>query len=148
MKVDIGVGYHKEPGYFGIDARPLPDVDLVCDVNNGIPLPDDSVDEVLCRDFLEHIDPDRRIEVITEIWRILKNGGIFKSHTPCALSQAMWQDPTHKCPWVQNSWLYYTDEKHRHLYGIKANFKVVSLSTSPLNKNGQAWVDAVLEAVK
>src|SRR5262245_17775170 len=49
-------------------------VDVFCDLNNGIELPDESVDTVLCTDVLEHIYEPRRLW--TDLARILRSGGV------------------------------------------------------------------------
>jgi hypothetical protein len=47
VKVDLGCGPVKRPGFIGIDRFPLPGVDITADINKGIPLPQDSVDYLL-----------------------------------------------------------------------------------------------------
>jgi len=67
----------------------------------------------------------KTIGVIEEIFRVLKPGGKFESFTPDAeYGQGAFQDPTHISFWTENSWLYFSDEGYRDLYGIKANFKI------------------------
>ena len=125
MKINLGSGNRPMQGYENIDIQERVNPDLVCDVTMGLPYGDNSVDEVRAFDFLEHIERDDVINVITEIWRVLKPGGRFESFTPDAeFGQGFFQDPTHRSPWVENSWLYYSDEAHRNLYGIEANFQI------------------------
>ena len=97
MKLDIGCGHSKKEGFFGIDCRPLEGVDLVCDCNLPIPLPDNCADEINADDFLEHINNDKRIHIMNEIWRLLKPNGIFNSSTPSTDGRGAFQDPTHYC---------------------------------------------------
>jgi predicted SAM-dependent methyltransferase len=149
MKIDFGCGRRKRPGFFGIDCQALEGVDLVCDCNLPIPLPDNCADEANAVDFLEHVNNDKRIHIMTEIWRLLQNGGIFTSITPnAAKGQGAWQDPTHYAFWTKNSFLYYTDDAHRHLYGIVPKFDVVSLAETPINHMDVSYIQAVLRCVK
>ena len=54
--IDLGCGQRKKEGRIGIDAVDFPSVDIVADLENGLPfLPDNSVDQVYCRSFLEHV---------------------------------------------------------------------------------------------
>ena len=38
VRIDLGCGYRKAEGYLGIDRFHLPEVDIVADLDNGIPL--------------------------------------------------------------------------------------------------------------
>ena len=60
--------------------------------------------------------------LIEEIYRVLKPGGLFTSMTPSTDGRGAFQDPTHVSFWNRNSWLYFMDDPHRHLYGIRAKF--------------------------
>lgn len=123
MKLNLGCGFRKQKGFCNIDNRPEVEPDLVCDVIQGLPFDDDSVDMVLANDFLEHIPIGKTVGVIFEIWRVLKPGGTFESLTPATDGRGAWQDPTHVSFWNQNSWLYYIVDEYRELYGIKAKFE-------------------------
>jgi predicted SAM-dependent methyltransferase len=124
-------------------------VDLVCDLNQVIPLPDNCAIEVNASDALEHVQNDKRMHIMNEVHRLLKPGGIFTSSTPnAALGEGAFQDPTHLAFWSKNSFLYYSHDAYRALYGIKAKFDVVSLVVTPLNDINVSWIKAVLKCVK
>lgn len=148
MRIDLGCGRRKQQGWYGIDCQKLDGVDLVCDCNRVIPLPDSVACEVRAYDFLEHIRNDKRIHIMSEIWRILKPNGIFTSFTPSTDGRGAFQDPTHYSFWNENSFWYYTDDAHRALYDIKPKFDVLSLATTPQDGNGVCHVVACLKAVK
>ncbi len=72
--------------------------------NNKIPLDDSSYDYCTAFDFIEHvpraISQEGRtrfpfIELVEEVHRILKPGGIFLHLTPAYPSKEVFQDPTH-----------------------------------------------------
>lgn len=129
LNLNLGCGTAKLEGYVNIDYREDLEPDLVCDVIKGLPYEDSSVDLVRAHDFLEHIPIGKTIDVMNEIWRVLKPGGIFRSLTPDAeYGQGAYQDPTHVSFWVENSWYYYTDPDIRKFYRVKANFKTKSIS--------------------
>lgn len=148
MKIDLGCGRIKKEGFFGIDVQALEGVDLVADCNNPIPLEDNCADEIHAKDFLEHINNDKRIHIMTEIWRLLKPNGYLYSITPSTDGRGAFQDPTHFSFWNVNSFLYYTDDAHRRLYDIKCKFDVVELYTTPKNSLGVCYVVATLKAIK
>lgn len=148
MKIDLGCGRRKLNGYFGVDVQDLPGVDLVADCNLPIPLPDNCADEVYARDFLEHINNDKRIHIISEIYRILKPNGMFRSATPSTDGRGAFQDPTHYSFWNENSFRYYTEDAHRNLYGIIPKFEIIDLYTTPKDNEEVCYVLAVLKAIK
>jgi len=125
--LNLGCGYAPMEGYINIDNRAEVEPDLVCDILGGLPYPDNSVDEIRAFDFLEHIPIGKTIQVITEIWRVLKPGGRFESFTPSTDGRGAFQDPTHISFWNRNSWLYYSDASYRELYGTEANFEIVTM---------------------
>ena len=132
MKLNLGSGNRPMKDYINIDIQERVNPDLVGDVTSGFPFDDNSVDEVRAFDFLEHIEQDKVLSVISEIWRVLKPGGKFESFTPDAeFGQGAFQDFTHKSFWTENSWKYFSDKLHRDLYGIDADFEIEMLKRVP-----------------
>lgn len=74
VTVDLGCGLHKLEGAIGIDNDPTVDPDIICDVLNGIPMDDDSVDCLLASHFMEHVPQSKVNFVLSEIWRICRDG--------------------------------------------------------------------------
>lgn len=105
MKVDIGGGIDGRKGYTTIDQA---DADIICDLNDKIPLPDNSVGVLNASHVLEHLkDP---IHSMREIHRVLADGGWAMIDVPSTDGRGAWQDPTHVSYWNQNSFLYYTNQ--------------------------------------
>jgi len=109
-RVNLGCGTKPMVGWMNIDWRPNPGVDIVHDLRQGIPMDDDSIDEIYADNFLEHLLSDDAINLLNEIGRVLKVGGIATIIVPHAHSQGAFQDPTHKSFWVPNSGLYWNQE--------------------------------------
>ena len=127
-KLNLGSGYRPQEGFINIDNRAEVSPDLVCDITQPLPFADSSVDYVRAHDILEHIPLGKTHQVIEEIYRILKPGGIFESFTPDAeFGQGAYQDPFHLSFWVEQSWHYYSDPDCRALYSTKANFYIESI---------------------
>jgi SAM-dependent methyltransferase len=58
VRLDLGCGQSKMPGFIGMDNRPLENVDVVWDVTKfPYPLPSDSCQLVMASHLLEHIPP-------------------------------------------------------------------------------------------
>lgn len=83
IKVDIGCGFIKKTSeeYIWVDG----DKRVKCDIHADfgyLPFEDNSVDEIVCNDIIEHIPQYRYNEVLTEFNRILKLGGKIKGACP------------------------------------------------------------------
>lgn len=102
-----------------------------------IPYPDDHFDSVSAYDFLEHVPrvlptADGRgtrfpfIELMNEVWRVLRDGGLFYGYTPAYPHPAVFQDPTHVNILTRESHLYFTrPEFMGRMYGFRGDFEVV-----------------------
>ena len=105
LKVDLGGGINKKPGYLSIDKF---DADICCDLEKGIPLEDNSVGVINASHIIEHLkDP---IFTMKEIHRVLCHGGWAFIEVPSTDGRGAWQDPTHVSFWNENSFLYYIDK--------------------------------------
>ena len=95
IKIDLGCGGNKHEGCFGIDwSRENSDADIIADLNNGIPLLDNTVDEVFTSHFLEHIGD--LIGMMKEIHRVCKNGARVHIWVPHGLNRMGIEGPEHK----------------------------------------------------
>lgn len=96
--VELGCGPNKRADVIGVDAVDLPGVDVVADVNQGLPfLPDASVDEVVANHLLEHLS---NLEgMMSEITRVLKPDGICRVYVPYFSNPHYYSDYTHRTPW-------------------------------------------------
>lgn len=74
MKLNIGCGEKRLPGYTGVDVVARGAADIVAPAN-AIPLADGVADEVLSIHMAEHLTPWEFEETLTEWKRLLKPGG-------------------------------------------------------------------------
>src|SRR6266850_605883 len=72
VRVDLGCGRIKLPGFIGVDRFPMPGVDIVADLDERLPFADDSVDMVYASHSLEHVSD--LSQVMREVHRICKHG--------------------------------------------------------------------------
>lgn len=110
IRLDIGCGGNKMPGFVGMDMRALPGVDIVHDVEHyPWPLPDACVLMAVASHLVEHIAPMRFgfIHFMNEVWRVMKTGGEFAIATPHGYSPGYLQDPTHCNPCNETTWAYF-----------------------------------------
>jgi len=74
MKLEIGCGATPREGYRGVDMQDFGQ-EFVYDVRRPIPFDDESVDEIYCSHFLEHLDQDNVVKFLKQCHRMLKKGG-------------------------------------------------------------------------
>lgn len=105
MKLNIGSHSVKVEGFLNVDILELPGVDIVSDISNtpwifmaknqsvkdeigqgteawNLSVKDNSVDEILMVEVLEHISFHDTVKVLTEIYRVLKPGGNLHIQVP------------------------------------------------------------------
>ncbi|MCA9405159.1 MAG: methyltransferase domain-containing protein [Candidatus Omnitrophica bacterium] len=82
MKLHLGCGTKKLNGWINIDSVKACQPDVVCDISQPLPYEDQSADEVLAEDLLEHFDKYLRFVVFYEWTRVLKIGGRITIQVP------------------------------------------------------------------
>jgi len=100
IRLDIGCGGAKQKNWVGMDIRRLPGVDIVHDAQKfPYPLKANSCFQILLSHLWEHIEPKHRVNLMNELWRIMKPEGQLLISVPYYLSFGACQDPTHyTCP--------------------------------------------------
>jgi SAM-dependent methyltransferase len=137
--LDLGCGpiprnpYGRDETY-GCDILPL-EVNIKISNNNyrqanlileSIPFPDNHFDSVSAFDFLEHVpryvvlssgaSAAPFINLMNEIFRVLKPGGVFFASTPAYPHSAAFSDPTHVN--------IITDQTHRYFVGVNPTARI------------------------
>jgi predicted SAM-dependent methyltransferase len=113
MKLNLGCGADHLPGYVNVDSVGRYSPDVVHDLNDGqLPFDSESVDEILLRDVLEHVDV---IHVLSECHRVLKSGAICKIRVPHFTYHRAYEDPTHINFFSVNSFNFFV-KGHKQLY--------------------------------
>jgi glycosyltransferase involved in cell wall biosynthesis len=142
LKVDIGGGLYPRVGYLTVDQE---GADITCDLNDGIPLPDNSVGVINASHVLEHLkDP---IKSMREIHRVLAHGGWAMIEVPSTDGRGAWQDPTHVSFWNEHSFWYYTNkDKAIFIRNSDIRFQTYRLETwemAPHIPVVTAWLTAI-----
>jgi SAM-dependent methyltransferase len=105
-KLDLGCGKNPREGFIGVDALDFGQ-HYVLDLTKPWPWKDDSVEEVHCSHFVEHLKPDERIHFINELYRVLKKDGKATIIVPSWSSERAYGDLTHQWPPVTGFWFSY-----------------------------------------
>ncbi len=82
LKLHLGCGTNKLSGWVNIDSVKGCGPDQVLDLMQPLPYTDESVDEILGEDLLEHFDKYMRFVVFGEWARVLKIGGTITVQVP------------------------------------------------------------------
>jgi SAM-dependent methyltransferase len=137
VRIDLGCGENCQvipatgEKFIGVDKFKVPGVDIVHDLTKfPWPFKNNSVDEVFCSHFVEHLTGAQRIEFFNELYRIMKVGGKARIITPYYHSTRAIQDPTHQWPPIcESSYAYWNKafrvaNKLEHYLGATSNFEV------------------------
>lgn len=136
MKLNLGCCDRHDIGFVNVDR--CPPADVIADLSQAWPWPDDSVSYIRAHDLIEHL-PNKQ-HTMNEAWRVLRDGGVFDIIVPTTDGRGADQDPTHCSYWNRNSFFYYTHgDPHRERfgrhYGVNARFRVVSANEEMLADN-------------
>ena len=78
----LGAGHQRRDGWLASDLLPTGSDAVYLDATKPFPLPDGSVDRILCEHMIEHVAyPDAR-RLLTECRRVLRPGGRLRLATP------------------------------------------------------------------
>ncbi len=98
MKLNIGCGLNKQPGYVNVDKSPSSRPDRVMDAE-AFPWPfdDNSAGEVLFNHSLEHMggDPEVFLRLMQELYRVCRPGATVQINVPHPRHDDFLNDPTH-----------------------------------------------------
>jgi len=80
VRLHIGSGNVRLPGWTNVDAQRLPGVDVVADVTRGLDFM--GAEAVFSEHFLEHLAVDDALRFLEEVHRALAEGGWVRLTTP------------------------------------------------------------------
>lgn len=115
LRLDLGSGPNKKEGFLGVDKYKMKGVDVICDLGKDKwPWKDNSVDEVNCTHFLEHLTNFNgkweRVHFFNELHRVLKKGASAYLVFPHWCSNRYYGDPTHCEPFSEMGFYYLSKE--------------------------------------
>lgn len=146
-KINLGCGFAKKEGYINIDSDKSVDPDIVRELERGLPFDDSSVDEVYAHHVLEHLKPEDFIFILSEIYRVCKNGAKIEIEVPLGVVD----DPLHQTFFTETSFVHWCEplEKktgwRQNYYGGGMRFRELSKDVFP---TPQMVMRLVLEVIK
>ncbi|WP_370279670.1 methyltransferase domain-containing protein [Pontibacterium sp.] len=122
MTLDVGCGQKKLPGSIGLDFSAMSDADYVVDLNTDkFPFDDNTFDFVYSSHCLEHLTVEGFINVLEEVYRVLKDEGVFFVTVPYFNSGANLANPFH------NNLICFNEHTFRF---FSSSFECVALDAS------------------
>lgn len=146
--LDLGCGYNKQVGAFGVDIEPNDNVDSQMDLS-VFPwkLPDDQFAVVYLIQSLEHLE--NGVKVMQEVYRVCRHGALVYVKTPNGYCPGFAQDPTHKKAWNLGAFLYFCPTQwphdwHKPYHGFfGCNFRIIHYHSTGDRAGRTPWGDTV-----
>jgi len=123
VRLDLGCGGNKAgPDWTGVDKEPGEGVNVVADLDQEWPFPDDHADEVRAHHVFEHLANTEH--AMAELHRVLKPGGRAEVTVPSTRGEGAFAHPGHKSFWNKASFAFWTEDGLRE---DRPPFELVSL---------------------
>jgi SAM-dependent methyltransferase len=81
-RLNWGCGTQPEAGWINSDRKQGPGIDLSCDIREGLPLAEGSIDYAVSIHALPEVPYPQLVPVLTELRRVLKPGGVLRLGLP------------------------------------------------------------------
>lgn len=124
-KIDIGGGLYGRDGYETVDIK---NGMITADLNQRWPFEDGEVGVIHASHVIEHLTD--KMFTMSEMHRVLADGGWSFIEVPSTDGRGAFQDPTHVSYWNENSFLYYTRQAQaQFIYNDTVKFQDRLLET-------------------
>lgn len=144
-RLNLGCGHDYKEGWINIDIDPDVKVDIRRDIERGLPFDDNSVDEVLMKDFVEHVKDT--VFLFNEVYRVCKPDTIIVINMPSALCSAAF-DFDHKAFFTIRQFKYIENKDEiYHYLGFKCRYDILELVEEHISAE-HTNIHAVLKVVK
>ena len=124
MKLNLGCGFNKQPGFLNVDVAPECHPDQVVDLEQfPWPFEDNCASVVLLAHVLEHLgqSPAVYLRIIKELYRICAPGATVHIRVPHPRHDLYLFDPTHVRPITPEGLEMFSQKKNRHWQRIGAS---------------------------
>ena len=117
--IDLGCGANKIDGALGFDRRVQPGVNVVCNMEQQLPIRSSSVDGVHLSHIVEHVR--ELVPFMEEVYRVCKAGAEVRVVAPYYTSRGAFRDPTHVRFIAEDTFQYFEPPTD---YGIATHFRI------------------------
>lgn len=130
MKLNLGCGFDKRPGWLNVDSFSECDPDQLLDIEL-LPwdLPTDGFDLVLMKHVLEHVGADFPVfaGVMRELYRVTAPDGVVEIHVPHVRHDTFWADPTHVRAFTPLTFQMMSKRQNRAWMEARANYTMLAM---------------------
>jgi SAM-dependent methyltransferase len=81
-RMNWGCGEHPDPGWINSDIKDGPGIDISCDIRDGFPLANNSLDYIVSHHALPEIPYGEVVGALNELRRVLRPGGVLRLGLP------------------------------------------------------------------
>lgn len=133
-----------ENNWTNLDLSPDVGADIVMDIEDSVPIKNDTFDEILANNVLTQIlHPDSFVRVVNHLWRICKKDGFILVRVPNAEHICAFQDPMDCRRFTDQSFTYMQYDHRRFTqygqhYGFRP-FKVELLENNGIQMIFKLW---------
>src|SRR6266849_1232679 len=82
--VNLGCGYRPMKDWINVDRARGPEVQVVWDLSQRLPFPDNSCSAIFSEHMIEHITKEAAARLLSECYRVLQRDGVLRLSTPDA----------------------------------------------------------------
>lgn len=146
IKLYLGAGTKRQPGYRHVDIKDGDGIDKVWDLNRRPwPWDDNTVKLIVAEDVVEHLDISL-IDFCDEAWRVLCPGGELFVRTPHHTGDSSWIDPTHR--WHLNEQAFHYLDPATHWGSTYPHYTTRKWAIRSLGVRGPQNIHVVLSPRK
>lgn len=123
MKLNLGCGTNKKPGYVNVDKFPHGEPDMLVDLEQfPWPFESHSVEGVLLNHVLEHLGqtPQVFLGIMKELYRVCRHGARIEINVPHPRHDHFLIDPTHVRAITPETLAMFSQKNCRHWKEIRA----------------------------
>ncbi|RXZ78914.1 methyltransferase domain-containing protein [Paenibacillaceae bacterium] len=124
MKLDLGCGQNKQLDYTGLDRFLLPGVDVVCDINEGLPFASSSATRMMASHCLEHVED--LISTMEELYRVCQHKAILCILAPYAHTSLNMANPYHKFHFNEHTPRFFTNSNNTLVHAEEYAFPYIT----------------------
>lgn len=148
--VNLGCGKDIKKDHINFDRVLLPGVDVLGDLEKGLPFKTSCIDKIVCRYVLEHFDDI--IPPMAEIHRVLRSGGTVHIEVPHCSWVGAYTDLTHRSFFAYQTMDIFEDGPHYGFFlNIESKFKITEkrlhFSDHPKLKIMNALINPIINRI-
>lgn len=155
VRLHLGCGFRRYPGFVNVDSNPACSPDVVLDLESTPwPWDDNSASEIVMEHVLEHLGqtPDAFIHVLQEIYRVCKNNAVIRIIVPHPEHKVFQIDPTHVRTVRPETLMMFDQQRNRETIAAGGSetplglYHNINFRLDYVNMVPDAWWQAEMEA--